>query len=91
MFVTNLVVILDYQTQTEPTGLFVASVTPSIAYSYTDAARYPDYLDICHQLMESLNTLSAKSMPLEQLEQILAQHLLHHYSGAITDISIRFE
>lgn len=68
------------------------TLNAAINYSYkTDAAMYPDYLDICHQLTEYLSISSPEDMPLEQLEQTLAQHLLHHYSEAIADIAIRFE
>ena len=67
------------------------TLTAAIDYSYTDTAIYPDYLDICRQLIEYLNAPLTKNMPLEQLEHTLGQHLLHHYSGAIADISIRLD
>ena len=63
----------------------------AINYSYTDAAIYPDYLDVSQQLMTYLSGASAKSMPLEKLERALAQHLLHYYAGAIAEISVQLE
>ena len=62
-----------------------------MSYIYQDTAAYPDYFDICYQLMDYLNDPSHANIPLDQLEHTLAQHLLHNYSEAISHIAIELQ
>jgi hypothetical protein len=62
-----------------------------VSYSYREGANYPDFLSVRAHLMDYLEVIQSDDFLIQEIEYMLAQHLLEIYSQDISNVVIKLD
>ncbi len=62
-----------------------------VSYSYREGANYPDFLAVRAELIDYLEVLQSDDFLIQEIEDMLAQHLLEIYSQDISNVVIKLD